>query len=655
MPVTDTTESVPSGAQPGRNSRRINVDPDSRFAAAVDVYSACDRAQLTALETTAALFHDEVIDHLNLMNPDADEPYRHASLTETARRFARARTRDDQADTASDSPKVPSERDDGEASDTAVLPGFPRFRETQSIDGWVHAHSHAEDIAELATILGNSITTTYTHITTAMLLIHGLPKFHERCLAGDFTYAHVVAAARLCKDIGFAHLPEIDCYLARRRADVTIETFRKSLAMKISVVEPVEERSERAFDHRRVDLTTHPDGTSCLTITGPSAELQACFLRIEAFAKAIRNNSTAPFADMLPSGAVIEDDRTIMALMFDIFTQTRPQVGIEVRAHDTDTGEVTTREIPFDTEHVRSVADIADALTAAADRFEEAVDVDRDEEGRPLLGLNLSLPTTGFWFANQARMIMTVPLMSLLDQSELPGTFSDGSPVPADMARRVAGHCSTWSRILTDPATGTPVDAQAKSYYIPQTVRQTLIAQWQSCTVPGCRRRAESSEVDHIIPFDHDDPEHGGLTVFGNLHPLCKSHHQAKTDRKYAVWMESAGLLRYRFAHGVSAILVAGDNPVNVEHARQFATVEPPPEPPPESPPAPPPELPPPPEPPPPEQSLPESGDTRISDDCPGPQGEIGRPGWVKRMGIVRRPASPQQEWVWDNGEPPPF
>nr|WP_284711305.1 HNH endonuclease signature motif containing protein [Brevibacterium sp. XM4083] len=220
------------------------------------------------------------------------------------------------------------------------------------------------------------------------------------------------------------------------------------------------------------------------------------------------------------------------------------------------------------------------------------------------------------------------------------------------MARRVAGHCSTWSRILTDPATGTPVDAQAKSYYIPQTVRQTLIAQWQSCTVPGCRRRAESSEVDHIIPFDHDDPEHGGLTVFGNLHPLCKPHHQAKTDRKYTVWMESAGLLEYRFAHGVSALLTAGDNPANAEHARQFATAEPPPEP---SPPEPPPPEPPLPEPPLPGPPPPEPGDTRISDDCPGAQGEIGRPGWVKRTRSTRRTTAHQQEWVWDSGEPPPF
>src|SRR5699024_4200406 len=46
--------------------------------------------------------------------------------------------------------------------------------------------------------------------------------------------------------------------------------------------------------------------------------------------------------------------------------------------------------------------------------------------------------------------------------------------------------------------------ARSKSYYIPADVRAPLIGKWQSCSTPGCTRRAETSEIDHIIPFDHD-------------------------------------------------------------------------------------------------------------------------------------------------------
>ena len=699
---------------PDRPSRppRLEVDPDSPFADVLDVYTSSDRAQLAALETTASLFLAEVIEHLGLLNPDPESPYRHATLTETASRFADAANRESESNSGDGTATTPAEADvrtasdpspestaDGDAalvespSDTAdatSLPGFPRFRETQTIDGWVHMHSHPEDIGELTAILGSTTSGTYAHINDAMTLIHGLPKFHARCLAGEFTIAHVHAATRLCKSVRFSDLPHIDEYLDERRADITIETFKKSLAMRVSVLEPADERTRQAFERRRVDIITYPDGSSCLTLTGPSAELQACFLRIEAFAKAIRNGNTAAFPDQIPDGAVIEDDREIAALMFDIFTRTCPQVRIQVRTEETDTGVSSTSELPLDLEGVRNVADVAERITAAAEAVgtdvltstETAAEIASASEitetafgpiartahgiggdstddhligtvrrkGR-LIDIRLTMPTDAYWLAAQGKMITTVPFLTLLGYSDLPGTFPDGSPIPADTARRIAKECSTWTRILTDPATGTPVDANATSYYIPARVRQTLTAKWQACTMPGCRRRAEASEVDHIIPFDHDNPALGGLTVFGNLHPLCKKHHQCKTDGNYSVAMDDNGLIEYGFPHGIRATVAAGDNPVNVEHARLMESGEltesgtsadyfdprfPPPPPEPE----------------------PQPGDVRTGEECPGPEGSIGTPGWVKRTDFFRSRSGKKRtetEWVWDNGDPPPF
>ncbi|RAC97431.1 HNH endonuclease, partial [Burkholderia multivorans] len=48
-------------------------------------------------------------------------------------------------------------------------------------------------------------------------------------------------------------------------------------------------------------------------------------------------------------------------------TCTRPQVRIEVLAEDTETGATTTRQIPLDLEHVRSVDDIDDSIAEAVD------------------------------------------------------------------------------------------------------------------------------------------------------------------------------------------------------------------------------------------------------------------------------------------------
>src|SRR5699024_12358084 len=100
---------------------------------------------------------------------------------------------------------------------------------------------------------------------------------------------------------------------------------------------------------------------------------------------------------------------------------------------------------------------------------------------------------------------------------------------PPHPARGAAGPASPGPRLLPHPAPGTPLDAKAMTYTIPNSIRKTLIAQYVTCTFPACILPADTAEVDHIEPFDLDDPSRGGLTRFGNLHCLCKQHHTAKT------------------------------------------------------------------------------------------------------------------------------
>ncbi|MFE3961324.1 hypothetical protein ACFXPS_45120, partial [Nocardia sp. NPDC059091] len=133
--MEDTTESALSADEPGRTPSRLDIDPSSPYAEAVAFYTASDRAQITAFEVTAKLFLADVIAHLNLLNPDPDRPYEHASFSQTVHRFAKNAgctadwvTADDAEDASAGMPGTTS----------AKLPGFPRFRPTQTFDGWVH-------------------------------------------------------------------------------------------------------------------------------------------------------------------------------------------------------------------------------------------------------------------------------------------------------------------------------------------------------------------------------------------------------------------------------------------------------------------------------------------------------------------------------------
>lgn len=615
------------------SARRLRIDADSPFADAAIVFAASDQAQLSALDVAAELFFNETVENLRIYNPNPGQPYAHATIAETVRRYQRRH----RTSTAAKAEKRNSR-----------LPSFPRFRLDQTFYGWVHELSQAEDIAEFTTVLGATTARAYVLITSAMILVHGLPKFFARCLAGEFTIEHVHATAHACRDVKFENLPLIDDYLADRRADITIETFKKSLGMKIAVLEPLEERVEEASRRRRVDITTTPDGTAFLTLAGPAPELQACYLRIAAFARAIRSGNIAAFSDQLAPGTSIDDDRGIDALMFDILTRTVPQLSIQVTSTDTTTGETSTRDIPLDVsaEQPLTPASVVNAVNdgiAGASAGNASMDGAQTGDATSVPAVVLTMPTHEQWLESQAKMITTVPFLTLAGSTDLPGTFSDGSPIPADTARRIAKHAKSWTRILTDPASGTPVDAKAMTYQIPASVRQTLIAKWQTCTIPGCTRRAESTEIDHIVPFDHDNPAEGGLTRFGNLHPLCRLCHQAKTDRKYSVRMNRSGFVQYVFRHGMRTEVAAGDHPINAAHAKIFDELQQQAGPPPDSPKA---------------ETLAAGerwhGDKQTSEECPGPEAANGQAGWVKNTSLLDGRAK-KNEWIWDSGTPPPF
>src|SRR5699024_129859 len=113
--------------------------------------------------------------------------------------------------------------------------------------------------------------------------------------------------------------------------------------------------------------------------------------------------------------------------------------------------------------------------------------------------VKLRMPTSQWWLSQQAATLATVPFLTLTGDSDLPGTLADGSPIPAEVARTIAGRSKTIQRILTDPATGTPLAAKATSYPVPQDLRTTLVEQWNCCTAPGCKRTAEKSELDQLV------------------------------------------------------------------------------------------------------------------------------------------------------------
>ncbi|WP_460703335.1 HNH endonuclease signature motif containing protein, partial [Myceligenerans halotolerans] len=136
-------------------------------------------------------------------------------------------------------------------------------------------------------------------------------------------------------------------------------------------------------------------------------------------------------------------------------------------------------------------------------------------------------------------------------------------PIPADAAARIATD-ATWRRLLTDPATGILTDYSTRTYTPGITLRAAVATRDQTCRFPGCHRPATTggrtaADLDHIQPFDPDHryrPGEPGQTRAGNLHTLCRKHHNLKTHANWHVVRDpDTGITRWVAPTGTTAVV----------------------------------------------------------------------------------------------------
>lgn len=123
----------------------------------------------------------------------------------------------------------------------------------------------------------------------------------------------------------------------------------------------------------------------------------------------------------------------------------------------------------------------------------------------------------------RATVAVTVPALSLLEQSDEVALVEGVGPIPLSRARELCGATDGWMRVLTHPETGMVLSVGRTQYRPPPMLRR--LARWRAdrCMAPGCGIPADRCEIDHTIAW-----EHGGETSLDNLAPLCKGHHTLK-------------------------------------------------------------------------------------------------------------------------------
>ncbi|OBA99012.1 HNH nuclease [Mycobacteriaceae bacterium 1482268.1] len=105
-----------------------------------------------------------------------------------------------------------------------------------------------------------------------------------------------------------------------------------------------------------------------------------------------------------------------------------------------------------------------------------------------------------------------------------PGYIDGYGVIDADQVRRLAEEATL--RIVEDPVVS---EAEALRYQPSAALERAVRLRDLTCRFPGCDRPAVVCDIDHSIPFNHNDPRRGGLTVAHNLKCLCRQHHRLKT------------------------------------------------------------------------------------------------------------------------------
>jgi len=135
-----------------------------------------------------------------------------------------------------------------------------------------------------------------------------------------------------------------------------------------------------------------------------------------------------------------------------------------------------------------------------------------------------------------------------------PGYLQGYGVIDAEQVRDLV---ATAALHVIDPYTG-PV--RSLQYQPPAALERAVRCRDLTCRFPGCSRPAVICDLDHTIPFNHQDPAAGGLTVLENMKCLCRLHHRLKTfggwrDKQLAdgtvVWTSPTGQTYRTYPAGV--------------------------------------------------------------------------------------------------------
>jgi len=150
--------------------------------------------------------------------------------------------------------------------------------------------------------------------------------------------------------------------------------------------------------------------------------------------------------------------------------------------------------------------------------------------------------------SKKAQLVLHVTADNLAGRDPVAYDATTGRTVLDAAVRDWCGRTDTHLQVL--PVIDLDGHDMTRAYQLKSAtaLRAELIA--RTCVFPHCTKPARYCDKDHVVPYDHDDPDAGGPSCDCNIAPLCRHHHQLKTHAGWAYSVIDTGLWLWSDPYG---------------------------------------------------------------------------------------------------------
>lgn len=409
--------------------------------------------------------------------------------------------------------------------------------------------AHRELVSELACALRVPERTAGRLMETSRALMNDLPATRTALIAGDISYRHAEVMIDHASSLPTEAVSGFEVDLLPVARAHTVAKFERAARVQRERRHPESAtvRSTRSRDDRSVTCDPGRDGMAWLTAFLPADIAFAAHSRLTDIAAALDGPDEPRtlsqlradvFTDLLIDGITDPEPEPVQwsPPLLDASMFTPEEFALLSHEVDgeplTDEEEGALREIQAEVHaHTGDLIDLealAGQVTTLQRRAGSPPSITRRSIHEPI-GHGI-----------RARVLVTVPVMTLLGHEDTPATLDGYGPIDPETARELAASAPSFTRLLTHPETGAVLSVGRDRYSVPRDLRTYLQVRDETCRFPGCNARASRCDVDHTI-----DWADGGPTQHDNLAHLCASHHRLKHHTHWKVDQTGGGTLEW--------------------------------------------------------------------------------------------------------------